>query len=55
MAKLQNTADVGSAPHVVRIDTRSGHGSGKPITKIIEEYSDVYAFLGHFTGLEQAR
>ena len=27
-------------------------GSGKPITKIIEEYSDVYAFLGHFTGLE---
>ena len=30
----------------------SGHGSGKPITKIIEEYSDVYSFLGHFTGLD---
>lgn len=52
IAKLQNTADVGSAPHLIRIDTRSGHGSGKPITKIIEEYSDVYAFLGHFTGLD---
>jgi prolyl oligopeptidase len=51
IAKLQNTADVGSAPHLIRIDTRSGHGSGKPITKIIEEYSDVYAFLGYFTGL----
>ena len=51
IAKLQNTADVGSAPHLIRIDTRSGHGSGKPITKIIEEYSDVYSFLGHFTGL----
>jgi prolyl oligopeptidase len=55
MARLQNTPDVGSAPHLVRIDTRSGHGSGKPITKIIDEYSDVYAFLGHFTGLDPAR
>jgi prolyl oligopeptidase len=54
IAKLQNTQDVGSAPHLIRIDTRSGHGSGKPITKIIEEYSDVYSFLGHFTGLESA-
>jgi prolyl oligopeptidase len=55
IAKLQNTDNVGSAPHLIRIDTRSGHGSGKPITKIIEEYSDVYAFLGHFTGLDDAR
>jgi prolyl oligopeptidase len=55
MAKLQSLADAGTAPHLVRIETRAGHGSGKPITKIIDEYSDVYAFLGHFTGLEQAR
>ena len=55
MAKLQSLPDAGNAPHVVRIDTRSGHGSGKPITKIIEEYADVYSFLGHYTGLEQAR
>jgi prolyl oligopeptidase len=55
MAKLQSLPDAGDAPHLVRIETRAGHGSGKPITKIIEEYSDVYAFLGHFTGLEQAR
>ena len=53
IAKLQNTPDAGSAPHLIRIDTRSGHGSGKPITKIIDEYSDVYAFLGHFTGLDR--
>lgn len=52
IAKLQNTPGVGNAPHLIRIDTRSGHGSGKPITKIIDEYSDVYAFLGHFTGLD---
>ena len=55
MAKLQSLSDAGNAPHLVRIDTRSGHGSGKPITKIIDEYADVYAFLGHFTGLEQTR
>jgi prolyl oligopeptidase len=55
IAKLQNTPDVGSAPHLIRIDTRSGHGSGKPITKIIDEYSDVYAFLAHFTGLDNGR
>jgi prolyl oligopeptidase len=55
MAKLQGLSDAGNAPHLVRIDTRSGHGSGKPITKIIDEYADVYSFLGHFTGLEQAR
>jgi len=52
IAKLQSTPNVGNAPHIIRIDTRSGHGSGKPITKIIEEYSDVYAFLGNFTGLK---
>jgi prolyl oligopeptidase len=52
IAKLQNTADTGNAPHLIRIDTRSGHGSGKPITKIIDEYSDVYSFLGYFTGLK---
>jgi len=54
MAKLQHTEGTGNAPHLIRIDVRSGHGSGKPITKIIEEYSDVYSFLGHFTGLEGA-
>jgi prolyl oligopeptidase len=53
IARLQNTPNVGSAPHLIRIDTRSGHGSGKPITKIIDEYADVYAFLGHFTRLDR--
>ena len=55
MARLQNAEGTGDAPHLIRIDVRSGHGSGKPVTKVIEEYSDVYAFLGHFTGLDEAR
>ncbi|HEY0116966.1 MAG TPA: prolyl oligopeptidase family serine peptidase, partial [Allosphingosinicella sp.] len=39
-------------PHLIRIETRAGHGSGKPTDKQIEEYSDMYAFAAHFTGLE---
>lgn len=51
IAALQNTQGVGSAPHLIRIETRAGHGSGKPTDKIIEEAADVYAFLARFTGL----
>ena len=35
----------GSAPVLIRIETRAGHGSGKPITKQIDEIADQYAFL----------
>ena len=48
-------ADPNGAPHLIRIETRAGHGSGKPTAKVIEETADVYAFLGHFTGLDQSR
>jgi prolyl oligopeptidase len=51
IAALQ-AADAGTAPHLIRIETRAGHGSGKPTSKIIEETADVMAFLGHFTGLD---
>lgn len=43
-AALQ-AAQGGSAPTLIRIETRAGHGAGKPTQKIIEELSDVYAFL----------
>jgi len=36
---------------LVRIDTRSGHGSGKPVDKQIEEWADMWAFIGAHTGL----
>jgi prolyl oligopeptidase len=32
-------------PVLIRIETRAGHGAGKPTTKIIEEAADVWAFL----------
>lgn len=52
-ARLQAT-QAGDKPHLIRIETRAGHGSGKPTDKIIEEFSDIYAFLAHFTGLKIA-
>ncbi len=49
-AALQH-ADAGDRPHLIRIETRAGHGSGKPTDKIIEEAADKYAFAAKWTGL----
>jgi prolyl oligopeptidase len=43
-AALQ-AAQAGDAPIVIRIDTDAGHGSGKPVHKLIDERADVLAFL----------
>lgn len=43
-AALQ-AADAGANPLLLRVETRAGHGMGKPTRKLIEEASDVYAFL----------
>lgn len=32
-------------PTLIRIETRAGHGAGTPVTKRIEEYADLWAFL----------
>jgi len=37
--------DSGKNPILIRIETKAGHGAGKPTSKIIEEIADVYAFL----------
>ncbi len=47
-------ADTGSKPKIIRIESRAGHGSGKPTDKVIDEYSDIYAFLAKWTGLKLA-
>ncbi|WP_373492496.1 prolyl oligopeptidase family protein [Parasphingorhabdus sp.] len=51
IARLQ-ALDTGSDPHLIRIETRAGHGSGKPTDKVIEEYSDIYAFMAEAIGLD---
>ncbi|MCA9977989.1 MAG: S9 family peptidase, partial [Anaerolineales bacterium] len=44
-ATLQAAAANGSNPILVRIDTKSGHGLGKPTSKWIDEWADIYTFL----------
>ena len=43
-ATLQ-AAQGGRAPILIRIETKAGHGAGKPTSKIIEEAADKWAFL----------
>ncbi|WP_245942015.1 prolyl oligopeptidase family serine peptidase [Sphingomonas gilva] len=50
-AALQ-AAKAGPRPHLIRIETRAGHGAGKPTDKIIEETADVWAFAAKNTGLD---
>ncbi|MBR5084366.1 MAG: S9 family peptidase, partial [Prevotella sp.] len=38
---------VGKAPVLIRIDTKAGHGGGKPLAKILEEQADIYGFIMH--------
>ena len=53
VARLQAT-EAGDKPHVIRVETRAGHGAGKPTDKLIAEYADIYAFLAAYTGLSLA-
>lgn len=49
-AALQE-AQAGSAPVLIRIETKAGHGAGKPTSKIIQEQADLYAFLVRSLGV----
>jgi prolyl oligopeptidase len=42
----------GEAPILIRIETRAGHGCGKPVTKMIDEAADEYAFLVKALGMD---
>ena len=50
-AALQ-AAEAGNKPHLIRIETRAGHGSGKPTDKAVAEGADVLAFLAQWSGLQ---
>ena len=40
-------------PILLRIDTKAGHGAGKPVTKQIEEFTDIYSFLFWQVGVKE--
>ena len=48
-ARLQKLQQ-GDAPVLLRVETKAGHGAGKPTDKLIEEYTDYWAFLQHHLG-----
>lgn len=52
-ATLQ-ASDTGDAPKLIRIDSKAGHGAGKPVAKVIDEYTDIYSFIFENIGREPA-
>lgn len=52
-AALQ-AADTGSNVKLIRIDSKAGHGAGKPIAKVIDEWADLYSFIFHNLNLSPA-
>ena len=52
-AALQ-AAQAGPAPVLIRIETRAGHGAGKPTSKAIDETADRFAFLVRVFGMSPA-
>jgi prolyl oligopeptidase len=52
-ARLQE-CQAGDAPTLIRIETKAGHGAGKPTSKLIEEAADRWAFLAQVLGMRVA-
>jgi prolyl oligopeptidase len=46
-AAVLQAADAGCQALLLRVDTRAGHGLGKPMSKLLGEQADTYAFLFH--------
>jgi prolyl oligopeptidase len=53
-AMLQACND-GTYPTLIRIDSKAGHGAGKPIAKTLEEQADVYSFVMYNLGMTLSR
>ncbi|MGM0906261.1 MAG: prolyl oligopeptidase family serine peptidase [Pseudomonadota bacterium] len=51
-AELQDKAG-GDNPQLIRIETNAGHGAGTPVSKTIEQYSDIFGFTLYHMGFEE--
>src|SRR5712671_2481262 len=46
-AATMQADQAGPAPVLIRVETKAGHGAGKPISKVIDEAADAWGFLAH--------
>lgn len=51
VANLQQKLSNNKLPLLIRIETKAGHGAGKPIEKVLEEWADLYAFAFYNVGI----
>ena len=45
MAARLQAANASSHPILLRVETRAGHGAGKPLAKVVQEQTDIWTFL----------
>lgn len=53
-AELQHS-QAGPGPVLLRVDTKAGHGAGKPVSALAQEHADQLAFAAEYTGLTPLR
>lgn len=53
-AATMQADQAGPSPVLIRIETKAGHGAGKPISKIIDETADAWGFLAHNLNMQPA-
>ncbi|MDT8305739.1 MAG: prolyl oligopeptidase family serine peptidase, partial [Anaerolineae bacterium] len=53
LAATLQAADAGENPILLRIETKAGHGLGKPTSKVIDELADIYTFLAKTVGMSE--
>ena len=54
VAELQ-AKQTGNNPTLIRIETDAGHGAGTPVSKTIEQYSDIFGFTLFRRGLKSCQ
>jgi len=52
MTARMQTANISGYPIMLRLETKAGHGQGKPISKVIEELADTWCFISKELGVE---
>jgi prolyl oligopeptidase len=53
MQAAAQTVSSHARPILLRIESKAGHGAGKPVTKQIEEFTDMYSFLFWQLGVKE--